>query len=81
MHFLFLLLHLGFLESQMEALGACSVHPKHCYLPHHPGGHVLWNTGPDGDERHAECVNESTAAVRSHSNTHIHKLGNHYGGF
>lgn len=65
----------------MEALGACSVHPKHRYLPYHPGGHVLRNTGPDRDERHAECVDESTAAVRSHPHTHIHKLGSQYGGF
>lgn len=65
----------------MEALGASSVHPKHRYLSHHLGGHVLWNTGPDGDERHAECVDEFTAAVCSYPHTHIHELGNHHGGF
>lgn len=65
----------------MEALGPCSVHAKHRYLPHHPGGHVLWYTGLDRDERHAERVDESTAAVRSHPHTHIHKLRNHHGGF
>lgn len=80
-HEFFFLLYVGFLESQMEALGSCFVHTKHCYLPHYSGGHVLWNTGSDRDEWHVERVDESTAAVCSHPHTHIHELRNHNGGF
>ena len=63
----------GLPGSQMEALAESSPDPIHCHPAHHMSGAIPRNRRPNRNERPSERTHESTTALCSLANTHLHQ--------